>query len=472
MRFIHTVDQIHDEGHMAQAAFGVSVRVVEILRSATGRVVGSKVLLLVGPGNNGGDALWAGALLSKRGVDVRAVCTNERFHEFAAAKFTAAGGRYIELNDAEAFAPDVVLDGIFGVGFRDVLSDDIKHAIAKTQELGTAVAVDAPSGIHADTGCIADGAFKAQITLTIGTLKPGLLTGQGKALSGVLELVPLDFSYPAADGFVVDYSDLELCYSPAPILSHKYSRGVAFINAGSSKYPGAGVLAAGGARASGVGLVQFAGEQSSVVVSTYPDVVPSDDLSRADSILVGCGESGTSDKLAEYLATDLPVVIDAHALTFLKETPIQTALDQRHVRGAITVLTPHEGEAKRLGFDESDRLARARTIAQAFNSYVLLKGAGTVIASPSGSYAIDQYGTVALATAGSGDVLAGLIAGTLAHTGVRQSPAFAQKLALEAIACAVALHGLAGRRAGNGCTATTLVQALVEVHSELVDATQ
>jgi hydroxyethylthiazole kinase-like uncharacterized protein yjeF len=205
MRFIHTVDQIHDEGHMAQAAFGLSVRVAGILRGTAGRVVGSKVLLLVGPGNNGGDALWAGALLSKRGADVRAVCTSEHFHEVAAAKFTAAGGRFMALDDAKKFAPDVVLDGIFGAGFRDVLSEDIRLVIATTGELGTVVAIDVPTGVHADTGIAAHGSVRADITLTIGTLKPGILTGQGKAVSGVVHVVPLDFTYPATDAFVVDY---------------------------------------------------------------------------------------------------------------------------------------------------------------------------------------------------------------------------------------------------------------------------
>ena len=465
MRFIHTVDQIHDEGNMAQAAFGVSLRVIEILRSATGRVVGSKVLLLVGPGNNGGDALWAGALLARRGVDVRAICSSERFHEFAAAKFTKAGGRFIAQGDAQDFAPDVVLDGIFGAGFHGVLSDDVGQMIAETQELGIVVAIDIPSGVYADTGLADSWQVWADITLTIGTLKPGILTGRGKEVSGVVEVVPLNFDYPETDAFVVDYSDLELIYGPAPLLSHKYTRGVALIHAGSPKYPGAGVLAVGGARASGIGMVRFAGEPSTNVLQAYPDVIASTDLSHARAILVGSGESGTLEQLVEYLATDLPVVIDAHALTFLKHPKIQASLSERYQRRVSTVLTPHEGEAAQLGFKEPNRIAQAQSIARAFNSLVVLKGAGTVIADPTGGYAIDLFGTVALATAGSGDVLAGLIAGTLARS-------FGPEVPLRVVACAVALHGLAGRRAGNGCTATTLIDALVEVHAELVDATQ
>jgi NAD(P)H-hydrate epimerase len=115
-----------------------------------------------------------------------------------------------------------------------------------------------------------------------------------------------------------------------------------------------------------------------------------------------------------------------------------------------------------MGFAQSNRIAQASNIAQSLNSFVVLKGSGTVIASPTGAYAIDRFGTSALATAGSGDVLAGLLAGTLAQPLSLDDP-------LKQIACAVALHGLAGRRAGNGCTATSLVEALVEVHSELVD---
>ena len=462
MRFIHTVSQIHDEGHMDQAAFGINVRVAQILHSLNGRVAGSRVLLLVGPGNNGGDALWAGGLLAKRGVAVRAVCTSEHFHEMAGAKFTAAGGRFIALDDAQQFAPDVVLDGIFGAGFRDELTDELRQVISQTSDLATVVAIDVPTGVHADTGLADEGSVLADITLTIGTLKPGILTGPGKAACGVVDVVPLDFTYPGTDAFVVDYSDLEEMYRPAAKLSHKYTRGVALINAGSAKYPGAGVLAVGGARASGIGMVRFAGEQSSVVVRAYPDAIVSDALEHTNSIVIGSGESGTLEQLAEYLAADFPVVIDAHALTFLHNAEIQAALELRYQRGVVTVLTPHEGEAARLGFQEPNRIAQAKAIAKSFNAFVVLKGAGTVIAIPTGEYAIDLFGTVALATAGSGDVLAGLIAGTLA-----QSPNLEN--ALHHIACAVALHGLAGRRAGNGCTATTLVEALVEVHSELVD---
>jgi len=461
MRFIHTVDQIHDEGHMAQAAFGISMRVAEILRGVSGRVAGSKVLLLVGPGNNGGDALWAGALLRERGVDVRAICTSSRVHEVTAAKFTAAGSRWLAIGDAKKFAPDIILDGIFGVGFRDELTNEVRQVISQTSDLGTVVAIDVPTGVHADTGLADDGSVMADITLTIGTLKPGILTGEGKAASGVIDLVPLDFRYPATDSFVVDYADLEDVYGPAPVLSHKYSRGVAMVNAGSSTYPGAGVLAVGGARASGVGMVRFAGEQTSCVLQAYPDVIASHDLSKSNALMVGSGESGTLKQLFEYLATDLPVVIDAYALTFLGNPEIQTALAVRHQRGAVTVLTPHEGEAARLGITQPNRISQAKYIAQSFNAIVVLKGAGTVIADPTGAYAIDLFGTSALATAGSGDVLAGLIAGTLGLAGTEVS--------LRHVACAVALHGLAGRRAGHGCTATTLIEALVEVHSELVD---
>jgi NAD(P)H-hydrate repair Nnr-like enzyme with NAD(P)H-hydrate dehydratase domain len=204
--------------------------------------------------------------------------------------------------------------------------------------------------------------MRADITLTIGTLKPGILTGQGKAVSGVVDVVPLDFTYPTTDAFVVDYSDLQDVYGPPPILSHKYTRGVAMVNAGSLKYSGAGVLAVGGARASGIGMVRFAGTQAANVLQAYPDVIASHDLSHANSILVGSGESGALEQLVQYLETDLPVVIDAHALTFLSNPDIQTALAKRHQRGVVTVLTPHEGEAARMGFAKPNRLPRRKQL--------------------------------------------------------------------------------------------------------------
>ena len=478
MRCLHTSAEIHDEGHMSQAAFGISVYVAQILRSQAGRVNGSRVLLLVGPGNNGGDALWAGGLLARRGVAVRALCVSAHCHDVGRERFIKAGGRFLSLQDISSFNPDVVIDGIFGIGLRRELSDDVRAIIETASQVGTMVAIDVPTGVNADSGLVDLGCVHADITLAVGTLKPGLLTGAGKQASGLVHVVPIDFEYPPTSAHVIDFADVQSTYGRASLMSHKYSRGVVLVHAGSAQYPGAGALTVGGARASGVGMVRFIGPAESQINVVYPDVVTSMDLARTDAIAVGSGGAGTIQDLEEYLQADIPVVIDAHALSLLQESRIPALLEERYQRGAITVVTPHEGEAKQMGFDEPHRIAQAVTIARELHSWVVLKGAGSVIASPTGHFAIDQFGTSALATAGSGDVLAGLLAGTLAcmsrgkqiNAGSSSAQTSDRTDVLRTIASAVALHGLAGRQCGFGCTATTLIEALVEVHSDIVDA--
>lgn len=482
MRAIHLSNQIHDEGLMHRAAFAIAVRITMILRATHGRVVGSRVLLLVGGGNNGGDALLAGQILAQRGVDVRALYLTDRDVSI----------RAIQPDDVEHFNPDVVLDGLFGIGLRSELSQRAVQLIAATRNHGLMVAVDIPSGVHADTGLVEDGCVQADITLTVGTLKPGLLTGFGKQASGIVDVLDMDFPYPASRINAVDLADVAKVFGPPMLAAHKYSRGVVLVNAGSEAYRGAAVLAVAGARASGVGLVHYSGGAADNVVQAFPDVIvrtqvdvnelPGDhtkddnwdehaqtrakqqsgNFKRVDAILLGSGDAGDISTLGRYLEQPVPVVIDAGALDYLLDESIQQSLKLRLQSNQITVITPHVGEARRLGVVASDRLAWAERLAQTFSVTVVLKGPGTVICDPAGIKMIDTFGTSALATAGTGDVLAGLIAGTLAQPS-QVIPA------IERIACAVALQGLAGRLAGNGCTAVTLSQMLTKVRNDLAD---
>lgn len=221
--------------------------------------------------------------------------------------------------------------------------------------------------------------------------------------------------------------------------AHKYSRGVVLVDAGSRQFPGALQLAVSGARMGGAGMIRIPTRAPQSVLTVYPEVVCSDELDRVTAIVVGPGDAGDTESLHRYLMTDLPVVIDAGALNLLSDEEIAFDVQARGRDGKVTVLTPHEGEAIRLGVDRQPRVEWAKAIAMHFNALVVLKGAGTVIADATGRAVVDTYGTSALATAGSGDVLAGLIGSSLsAHRDLDP---------LLVVASAVALHGMAGRQA-------------------------
>ncbi len=446
---------------MHRAAFGIASSVVSILKSTYGYSAGSTVLLLVGPGNNGGDALWAGSLLVNRGISVKAMLTHPAVHEFAFARFAKAGGQTIDLNELSGINPHVILDGIHGLGFHGELDFATVALINQVSELAPIVAIDLPSGLVCDSGVVAAGAVQAKVTLTIGALKPGLLTGDGKSHAGIIKIIDIGINYSTDSNNIIDMTDLAAVYQGEESGSHKYSHGVVSVIAGSARYPGAGVLSVGGARASGVGLVRVSGQAQNFVCQTYPDVVPSESLEKVTGSVIGPGDSSTLEELVSHLENEIPIVIDAGALAFVTDQRVSASLLERHKKGLTTVLTPHDGESLRLGFSEADRIRRAIAMAQKFNCIIVLKGPGTVIADSSGRLFIDTFGTSALATAGTGDVLSGLIAGTLASH-PNQEP-------LMLVASAVGLHGLAGRIAGPTCTAAKLPEFLVQARAQVLD---
>ena len=471
MRFVYSSASIqqtestwratHDDNTlMQQAAFGISRRVLEILRSQYGRAYGMRVLALVGPGDNGGDALWASAYLAERGVQVMAVHVGSSVHSVAQHKFSHAGGAVINAQQAVSCDADVIIDGIFGIGFRGEIPEPIMSLLDALRDKAPIVSIDIPSGVYADTGCAASGHVVADVTCVIGAFKVGVLTGEGKSASGAVELVPLQCAYAASSMGMLDFTDVQGVYPPAMNSDYKYSRGVVYVHAGSKKFPGAGLLTAGAARVTGVGMVQVAGDVASDASAHYPDVVIATNLDRATAIVIGPGESATKDTMSSVLKAHVPVVVDAGALTFLLDPEIQELVKQRCTDGHVTVITPHKGEAAQLGFTGDDRLSLAHAMAQEFSSIVVFKGPGTIICDPNGSVVIDTYGTSALACAGSGDVLAGLIGATLA-TG--------HSTAMMSVAGAVALHGLAGRFGGTATNAQNLIESLSQVRGRLVN---
>jgi hydroxyethylthiazole kinase-like uncharacterized protein yjeF len=416
------------------------------------------VAVLAGAGDNGGDALYAGARLAGRGAAVTAVLLSpDRAHAGGLSALRTAGGRAVPAGSADAAemvaAARLVLDGIVGIGGSGGLRPAAAELVAAIT--GVVVAVDLPSGVDADTGAVEGEAVRADVTVTFGTLKPGLLVGAGAEHAGDVRLVEIGLDLPEPRLQMLDLPDVaRLVPRPGP-RDDKYTRGVVGIAAGSSTYPGAGVLSTGAAVHGGAGMVRYAGGAAEHVRSRWPEAIVTEgkpsDAGRVQAWVVGPG-IGTDDAAAgllrDVLGQDVPVLVDADGLTLLAREP-----ELVRSRTAPTVLTPHDREFERVaGPVGDDRVGAARRAAVELGVTMLLKGNATVVADPDGIAYVNPTGTPWLATAGSGDVLSGL-GGALLAGGVE--PALAAALAAY-------LHGLAGSIAAGGATtsATGVLDAL------------
>lgn len=431
---------------MQCAASGLAQACVEHLRDVRGGVYGSRIAILVGGGNNGGDALFAGALLAARGAQVQAVCATSTPHAAGMAALLAAGGR--RSSGDEWVDADIVLDGLVGIGARGALREPAASLVSTLDDAtGSIIAVDLPSGVDADTGEVAGVAVTADVTVTFGCYKPGLLLAPEYVGSVRLVDIGLNEFLRSPTVLCVDDLDVGMALPEPQDDAHKYQRGVVGVAAGSVRYPGAAVLCVGAARHLDVGMVEILDRRDGVVPlihAAYPDVVAIDDPGdlRITCWVVGpgfVGDGSDHPTVEHLLGTDLPVVLDAGALRVVADA---TAVRERiRARSATTVLTPHDGEFARIaaahGIGAGERLAQTRSLAEALQCTVVRKGPGTIIATPEQTF-VDRMGTAALATAGSGDVLAGIIGAMLA-TGVVPDAI--------AVASAVWVHGLAGRLA-------------------------
>ena len=369
---------------MARASYALAVECAEVL----GSVYGARVVLLVGGGNNGGDALYAGAELARRGAGVTALLADPaRAHTGGLAALRRAGGVVDEAVPSALSGADLVVDGLLGLGGRGGLRGVAASLAAATDDLLT-VAVDLPSGVDADTGA-AETAVRADVTVTFGAMKPGLVVGRGAELAGEVRLVDIGLldELPPVDVHVLERADVAAVLPTPGALDDKYTRGVVGVVAGSAKYGGAGVLATGSALAGGAGMVRYAGGAPEQIRARYPEVVvheaPPGEL-RVQSWVVGPG-MGTDDAahrlVAEVLGSDVLVIADADAITVLSEDPALL-----RDRSAVTVLTPHDREFERIaGPVGSDRIGAARRAAADLGAVVLLKGNTTVVAAPDGA---------------------------------------------------------------------------------------
>ncbi|HLY58465.1 MAG TPA: NAD(P)H-hydrate dehydratase [Stellaceae bacterium] len=435
------------------------------------RYAACPVIVLCGPGNNGGDGFVAASRLAAEGWPVRAALLGSRDALRGDAGLAAQDwtGGTVPLGIPCLDGAELVIDAIFGAGLSRRVEGDAASVLAEVARRGLpVVAVDVPSGIHGDTG--EDwGAVVARATVTFGRKKPGHLLLPGRELCG--EVVVADIGLdPAALAAIAPRQwengpELWRSVLPQPRLAdHKYARGHALI-LGGWPVTGAARLAARGAARIGAGLVSIAVPEAALPVYAAAltsimakPIAGEADLealladARFNALLIGPG-AGTGDatraNVKALLATGRAVVLDADALTAYAASRAELFA----AIGGPTVLTPHEGEFARLFSVKGDKLTRARAAAAESGAVVILKGADTVIASPDGRAAINANAPPWLATAGSGDVLGGFVLGLLAQ-GV---PAF------EAACAAVWFHGAAAASFGLGLIAEDLPERLPAV---------
>ena len=456
---------------MDRASFALAVSVARELRARRGRVAGSRVLLLVGAGGNGGDTLFAGAHLARRGASVTALLADERVHPSGLTALRAAGGRVVRASGGDAGAvlvrgADAVLDGLLGIGGRGGArgtAGELVAAVAALDPRPFVVAVDVPSGIGVDDGTLPDApVLPADLVVTFGGAKPGLLLPPAALLAGRVEVVDVGLALAPDEAAVarLDTADLAAAWPVPGPADHKYTRGVLGVVAGTGAYPGAARLVTGAAVRAGVGMVRYTGDVGAAVVAAHPEVIVGTGTVQAWALGSGVdpADEGQAARIAAALAGGLPAVVDAGALSLL---PARV--------GPHVVLTPHAGELVRLlaarGVTvERDAvvaapLAWARRAHELTGATVLLKGAVTIVVGPGRVYA--QAGAPAwLATAGAGDVLAGLLGALLAgrSSQVLADPSLAALLA----GVAAAVHGRAAVTANPGgpVCATAVADAL------------
>lgn len=402
------------------------------LASRLARDSGEPVLVLAGPGNNGGDALVVARLLAAQGFRMAVVSRADpaRLPTDAANAWAAwreSGGTVLtDIPSAQRFS--LIVDGLFGVGLqRDVGGEETRWIELANQIDCPRLALDVPSGLDSDRGCVRGCALRADHTLTFLGLKPGLLTGDGPDHAGTLHLDTLGVdaaSLPAASGIALTQLERRHRLPPRARNSHKGQFGHVGLIGGGPGMVGACLIAGRAALSQGAGSVTLGVLDERIAVD-YGEprmmfAVPEDLVNARLSVLAigpGLGQTTRAHALLEAaLAAPCPLVLDADALNLLAA---DAALAGRAAqRAAPTLLTPHPGEASRLlgvssGVVQTDRIAAAQRLGAQFRAHVVLKGAGSVIAHPDGRYALNTTGGPWLAQAGSGDRLTGMVAALL-----------------------------------------------------------
>ncbi len=413
---------------------------------------GRSVLVLAGPGDNGGDAFEAATHL-KRGfcrVDVVHLGSARTLSDDARAamdKWNAADGRLLNAIPPAAHY-DLVIDGLFGIGLKRPITDAFEQLIHTANAIATPrLALDIPSGLDGDTGAMTGTSFRATHTITFLAAKPGLYTLDGPDLCGEVRIDDLGVHDDSTDGWLIDATLLRELPLRRPRNFHKGLAGGVAVIGGAHGMVGAALLAGRAALRLGAGKV-FLG-----LLSDHPPYVdylnPELMMRKPEALLnetavnvIAAGPGMSTDSLAQRVLTqalrsEAPIVLDADALNMIAAYAVlQSAVQARH---APTVMTPHPAEAARLlgkttAQVQADRIASALALAQRFRSMVVLKGNGSVCAHADGRWWINTTGNSGMASAGMGDVLSGMIAALLAQGATPE----------QALPAAVYLHGAAG----------------------------
>ena len=455
---------------------------------AAGGLSGRRVVVVAGPGNNGGDGFVAARYLAERGYIVRVSFVGDlkRLKGDAAVAAKRWSGKVDLASPASLGNCDIVIDALFGAGLdREVEGAPRAMIEAMNAAAVPVVAVDLPSGVNGTTGAVMGAAVNATLTVTFFRRKTGHLLLPGRLHCGAIQVADIGIPASALDAIkpsaFVNRPALWGRSFPVPLANgHKYARGHAVVISGGLSATGAARLAARGALRAGAGLVTIASPREALSVNAAASLAvmvrPVDGAAeltafladkRRNTVVLGPG-GGVGPAMREQAAAALTsaaaVVLDADALTSLADDPAGLAALIAKRAGPATILTPHEGEFSRLfkviheDKNIRSKLEKARLAAHTAMAIVLLKGPDTVVASLDGRASIADNAPPTLATAGSGDVLAGLVAGLLAQG----MPAF------EAASAAVWLHGEAANEFGPGLIAEDLSEALPAVYRRLL----
>lgn len=429
------------------------------------RVETGAALVLVGPGNNGGDGFVVARLLRERGWAVKVISLVELSAFAGDAKLMAEKwqGETVVAAQADFTNADVIVDALFGVGLARALEGGAEQLVNTANAAhALRVAVDIPSGVEGNSGNVRGAAFRADICVSFAALKPGHLLYPGRAYCGETMVADIGVSptvwkeWPPKIYWNHTFLFQGLL-NPKEDMAHKYDHGHGLVVGGHKWASGASRLCADAALRLGAGLVTllareedcdvYAAHLTSVMLKPFKDAADIGSFfeeRRASALCIGPGAGVTKDTaeiVIKVLKTGKPLVLDADALTVFENAPEKLF---NKINGPV-VLTPHEGEFKRLFPDlqSGSKLERAQAAAKRAQAVIILKGPDTVIAAPDGCAVINRNGSANLATAGSGDVLSGLVLGLLC----RSLPAF------EAACAAVWLHGEIGDLAGEGLIA-------------------
>lgn len=488
---------------MEEAGTAVADKVADLALSAGRR--SARIRVACGPGNNGGDGFVVARLLAQRGFDVRLALlgSSPALKGDALAMRQRWQGQVEPLEASFFHQAEIIVDALFGAGLSRPLAGEAAAAVAAINAAragGSArvVSVDVPSGLNGSTGEAQGPVVEADETVTFFRLKPAHMLFPGRRLCGRIALAPISIPERVLaeirpDTFANDPALWRRSFPGPDLEAHKYARGHTVVVSGGPESTGAARLGARAALRVGAGLVTLIGSAAATAINAVHSTAVMTRIAsgadgiaeflsdtRLNAVLIGPGagaDEATARNVLAVLASKAAVVLDADALTAFAESPSETVRRRSASMGFVphsasvretpaslfaaiaarakpVVLTPHEGEFRRLfGTQPADKLTRARAAARSSGAIVILKGPDTVIAAPDGRAAINSNAPHWLATAGSGDVLAGFVAGLLAQ----HMPAF------EAACAAVWLHGEAARHFGRGLIAEDLPEVLPKV---------